>query len=104
MQLVVGENRDGIELVARGMDILLGRQLLGTPVAYSIPLHQGAALNGRPEFFLANQGYEVINRWNPQAVDPNRSFVDNSPFRRSGGADGLGCQAGRRVPHAHRPA
>ena len=24
-------------------------------------------------------GYEVINRWNPQAVDPNRSFFDNSP-------------------------
>lgn len=24
-------------------------------------------------------GYEVINRWNPIAVDPNRSFVANSP-------------------------
>ncbi len=24
-------------------------------------------------------GYEVINRWNPRAVDPNRSFVANSP-------------------------
>ena len=24
-------------------------------------------------------GYETINRWNPQAVDPNRSFVANSP-------------------------
>jgi hypothetical protein len=24
-------------------------------------------------------GYEVINRWNPGAVDPNRSFVANSP-------------------------
>jgi len=24
-------------------------------------------------------GYEVVNRWNPQAVDPNRSFVANSP-------------------------
>lgn len=23
--------------------------------------------------------YEVIHRWNPQAVDPNRSFVANSP-------------------------
>jgi hypothetical protein len=26
-------------------------------------------------------GYEVINRWNPQAIDPNRSFVPNSPAR-----------------------
>ncbi|RYV03973.1 peptidase [Shewanella sp. OPT22] len=24
-------------------------------------------------------GYETINRWNPKAVDPNRSFVENSP-------------------------
>lgn len=24
-------------------------------------------------------GYEVINRWNPKAVDPNRSFVPDSP-------------------------
>jgi len=24
-------------------------------------------------------GYEVINRWNPSAIDPNRSFVEDSP-------------------------
>ncbi len=24
-------------------------------------------------------GYETINRWNPQAVDPNRSFYEDSP-------------------------
>jgi len=24
-------------------------------------------------------GYETINRWNPKAVDPNRSFYQNSP-------------------------
>jgi len=24
-------------------------------------------------------GYETINRWNPQAIDPNRSFIHNSP-------------------------
>ncbi len=24
-------------------------------------------------------GYEVINRWNPRAIDPNRSFVECSP-------------------------
>lgn len=24
-------------------------------------------------------GYETINRWNPSAIDPNRSFVSNSP-------------------------
>lgn len=29
-------------------------------------------------------GYEVINRWNPQAVDPNRSFVAESPSEEAG--------------------
>ena len=24
-------------------------------------------------------GYETINRWNPKAVDPNRSFIENGP-------------------------
>jgi hypothetical protein len=28
-------------------------------------------------------GYEVINRWNPAAIDPNRSFVPNSPAEES---------------------
>ena len=28
-------------------------------------------------------GYEVINRWNPKAIDPNRSFVANSPAEES---------------------
>ncbi|MGB1261662.1 MAG: M14 family metallopeptidase [Cognaticolwellia sp.] len=28
-------------------------------------------------------GYETINRWNPLAIDPNRSFIDNSPAQES---------------------
>ncbi|WP_199610087.1 M14 family metallopeptidase [Flocculibacter collagenilyticus] len=28
-------------------------------------------------------GYETINRWNPNAVDPNRSFLSNSPAEES---------------------
>ena len=28
---------------------------------------------------LSPWGYETINRWNPQAIDPNRSFYPNSP-------------------------
>ncbi|MGF1754230.1 M14 family metallocarboxypeptidase [Vibrio makurazakiensis] len=28
-------------------------------------------------------GYEVINRWNPNAVDPNRSFYDGTPAEES---------------------
>ena len=28
-------------------------------------------------------GYEVINRWNPAAIDPNRSFVADSPAEES---------------------
>ena len=28
--------------------------------------------------------YETTNRWNPKAVDPNRSFIENSPAEESG--------------------
>ncbi len=28
-------------------------------------------------------GYEVINRWNPNAIDPNRSFYEDSPAEES---------------------
>jgi len=28
-------------------------------------------------------GYEVINRWNPRSIDPNRSFVADSPAEES---------------------
>jgi hypothetical protein len=28
-------------------------------------------------------GYETINRWNPEAIDPNRSFYDRSPAEES---------------------
>ncbi len=28
-------------------------------------------------------GFETINRWNPSAIDPNRSFYDNSPAEES---------------------
>jgi len=30
-------------------------------------------------FCISPWGYETINRWNPQAIDPNRSFYKNSP-------------------------
>ena len=30
-------------------------------------------------------GYEVINRWNPEAFDPNRNFIPNSPAEESAG-------------------
>ena len=31
-------------------------------------------------------GYETINRWNPLAIDPNRSFYKNSPAQESAAA------------------
>jgi len=34
-------------------------------------------------------GYEVINRWNPAAIDPNRSFVADSPAEESAALIGL---------------
>lgn len=40
-------------------------------------------------------GYEVINRWNPKAVDPNRSFVKDSPAEESAGLISLVAQYGK---------
>jgi hypothetical protein len=34
-------------------------------------------------------GYETINRWNPAALDPNRSFYDDSPSEESAALMGL---------------
>ncbi len=34
-------------------------------------------------------GYETINRWNPLAVDPNRSFMANSPSQEAAAAMAL---------------
>ncbi len=34
-------------------------------------------------------GYEVINRWNPNCFDPNRSFVSDSPAEESAALMGL---------------
>lgn len=31
-------------------------------------------------------GYEMIHRWNPKAVDPNRSFIADSPSQEAGAA------------------
>ncbi|WP_237158814.1 M14 family metallopeptidase [Shewanella khirikhana] len=51
-------------------------------------LHQHAAdYQGKVNLLVAPcvspWGYEIINRWNPKAVDPNRSFVENSPSEES---------------------
>ncbi len=51
-------------------------------------LHSAAAnYIGRLNFVVAPcvspWGYEVINRWNPRAIDPNRSFVADSPAEES---------------------
>ena len=35
---------------------------------------------------LSPWGYETINRWNPLAIDPNRSFYKNSPAQESAAA------------------
>ncbi|MEM7156168.1 MAG: M14 family metallocarboxypeptidase [Myxococcota bacterium] len=39
-------------------------------------------------------GYEVINRWNPQAVDPNRSFMADGPAEESNALMKLVAEAG----------
>jgi hypothetical protein len=42
-------------------------------------------------------GYEVINRWNPQAIDPNRSFVADSSAEESRALMGMITELGVEV-------
>lgn len=39
-------------------------------------------------------GYETINRWNPMAIDPNRSFYHDSPAQESAALMGLVASLG----------
>lgn len=41
-------------------------------------------------------GYEAIQRWNPRAIDPNRSFVDQSPAAECAALMGLLRELGAR--------
>ena len=39
-------------------------------------------------------GYEVIHRWNPDAIDPNRSFVSHSPSQEASALQGFVAELG----------
>ncbi len=62
-------------------------------------LHTAAAdYSDRLNFLVAPcvspWGYEVIHRWNPHAVDPNRSFVPDSPSEEAAAVISLVAEAG----------
>ncbi|MFW7526117.1 M14 family metallopeptidase [Vibrio ostreicida] len=42
-------------------------------------------------------GYETINRWNPLAIDPNRSFYANSPSQESANLMALVASIGQQI-------
>lgn len=44
-------------------------------------------------------GYETINRWNPLAIDPNRSFYANSPAEESAALMSLAAELGDVLVH-----
>ncbi|WP_028109179.1 M14 family metallopeptidase [Ferrimonas futtsuensis] len=60
-----------------------GYETSGVHGALSFAETQAARFEGAVNFLIAPcvspWGYEVINRWNPQALDPNRSFYPDSP-------------------------
>ncbi|MGL4711610.1 MAG: M14 family metallopeptidase [Shewanella sp.] len=45
--------------------------------------HYVASVNLVIAVCVSPWGYETINRWNPKAIDPNRSFYANSPAEES---------------------
>ena len=48
-------------------------------LAQTVPADIVAAFNLAIAPCVSPWGYETINRWNPHAIDPNRSFVPDSP-------------------------
>jgi hypothetical protein len=64
-----------------------GYETSGVQGALAFLTTEAAAYAGRINLLVAPcvspWGYEVINRWNPQAVDPNRSFLADSPAEES---------------------
>ncbi len=64
-----------------------GYETSGVQGALSFLDTLAAAYMGRVNLLVAPcvspWGYEVVNRWNPQAIDPNRSFVADGPAQES---------------------
>jgi len=60
-----------------------GYEASGVHGALAFLEHHAAAYTDRLNLLVAPcvspWGYEVIHRWNPRAIDPNRSFVQDSP-------------------------
>ena len=48
-----------------------------------VPKKLAASVNLLVAPCVSPWGYEVVHRWNPLAIDPNRSFVANSPAEES---------------------
>ncbi|MBR9726861.1 M14 family metallocarboxypeptidase [Shewanella intestini] len=64
-----------------------GYETSGVQGAIQFLLHNAADYLSHFNFIIAPcvspWGYETINRWNPKAIDPNRSFYANSPAEES---------------------
>ena len=64
-----------------------GYETSGVHGALQFVEHHAAAYAGRVNLLVAPcispWGYERIHRWNPDALDPNRNFRDDSPARES---------------------
>ena len=64
-----------------------GYETSGVQGAILFANEYSAAYNGKVNFVIvpcvSPWGYETINRWNPKAVDPNRSFKPESPAAES---------------------
>ncbi len=75
-----------------------GYETSGVQGALAFLQHHAESFRDRVNLLVAPcvspWGYEVINRWNPNAIDPNRSFYDNSPSEEADGVMQLVAEAG----------
>ena len=79
---IIGEHQAGLPnvLVTGGVH---GYETSGVQGAIAFIRDAASAYKGKANIIvlpcLSPWGYETINRWNPFALDPNRSFIENSP-------------------------
>ncbi len=75
-----------------------GYETSGVQGALTFLEHHASDYRDRVNMFVAPcvspWGYEVINRWNPNAIDPNRSFYEGSPSEEAAGVRQLVSDAG----------
>ncbi|MGL1958508.1 MAG: M14 family metallocarboxypeptidase [Colwellia sp.] len=87
---VHGYETSGVQGAIRFIEQWVNESAPSKSISSNISINTANTANNYTEHFnivvvpcVSPWGYETINRWNPKAIDPNRSFYKNSPAQES---------------------